>query len=157
MSAHRNTLRALCCLLLCSAAVTAVSAPAQEAEDGGPNVTVEAPDTAVYNATSTFEVRVTNATGDVTVEWTFPDGSTATTRQASYRFQQAGNVTVTVAVTDDTGTTTRTLDYDVFRYQRHTGPSQILPGIGFLAVGVGMMLVVVAGYVYVAPWLFRTL
>jgi hypothetical protein len=156
ISVNHKTILGLCCLLIITAGVAVADTPEQEAGDG-PNVTVMAPDTAVYNATSTFEVRVTDRTGNVSVEWEFPDGSTATTRQASYRFQQEGNVTVTVAVTDDTGTTTRTLDYDVFRYQRHEGPSQILPGIGYLVVGVGMMLVVVAGYVYVVPGIFRNL
>jgi hypothetical protein len=156
MSANHKTLLALCCLLVCAAGLAAAETPAQGTDDG-PNVTVSAPDRAVYNATSTFELSVTNATGDVSVEWTFPDGSTATTRQASYRFQQAGNVTVTVAVTDDTGTTTRTLDYEVFRYTSGRGDSQVLPVLGMLGVAVGFMGFVVALYLKVLPWFYQNI
>lgn len=157
MSANQKTLLALCCLVLCTASVPVAATPTQEADASGPNVTVEAPDTAVYNASSTFEVRVTNATGDVSVEWAFPDGSTATTRQASYRFQQAGNVTVSVTVTDDTGSTTRTLDYEVYRYSSGQGDSQALPVLGMLGVSVALMGFVVALYFKVLPWFFRSI
>ncbi|MFD1645798.1 PKD domain-containing protein [Haloarchaeobius litoreus] len=157
MSAYQKTLLALCCLVLCTAAVPVAATPTQEADTSGPNVTVEAPDRAVYNATSTFEVAVTNATGAVSVEWTFPDGSTATTQQASYRFQQTGNVTVTVAVTDDTGTTTRTLDYEVFRYTSGRGDSQALPVLGMLGISVAFMGFVVALYFKVLPWFYRNI
>ncbi|WP_257297658.1 PKD domain-containing protein [Haloarchaeobius sp. FL176] len=156
MSTYLNALLALCCLLGCAVGVAVADTPAQAADDG-PNVTVSAPDQAVYNATSTFEVAVTNATGDVSVEWTFPDGSNATTRQASYRFQQEGNVTVTVAVTDDTGTTTRTLDYEVYRYSSGQGDSQALPVLGMLGVVVGLMTFVVALYFKVLPWFYRNI
>ncbi|MFC4407564.1 PKD domain-containing protein [Haloarchaeobius iranensis] len=156
MSTYLNTLLALCCLLGCAVGVAVAGTPAQAADDG-PNVTVSAPERAVYNATSTFDVSVTNATGNVSVEWTFPDGSTATTRQASYRFQQTGNVTVTVAITDDTGTTTRTLDYEVYRYTSGRGDSQVLPVLGMLGVAVGFMGFVVALYFKVLPWFYQNI
>ncbi|WP_440989685.1 PKD domain-containing protein [Haloarchaeobius baliensis] len=157
MSASRNTLLALCCLVLCTASVPVAATPTQEADTGGPNVTVEAPDRAVFNATSTFEVRVSDATGDVSVEWEFPDGSTADTRQASYRFQREGNVTVTVMVADDTGTTTRTLDYEVYRYTSGTGDSQALPVLGMLGISVVFMGFVVLLYFRVLPWFYQTI
>ncbi|WP_256301460.1 PKD domain-containing protein [Haloarchaeobius salinus] len=156
MSAYRNTLLALSVLLLCSAGLAVADTPAQTTDEG-PNVTVSGPDRAVYNATSTFEVAVRNASGEVSVEWTFPDGSTAETRQASYRFQQEGNVTVTVAVTDGTGTTTRTLDYEVFRYTSGKGDSQALPALGMLGISVGFMGLVVALYFKVLPWFYRNI
>ncbi|WP_435347354.1 PKD domain-containing protein [Haloarchaeobius sp. HRN-SO-5] len=138
------------------AATPALAGDAGETQ-AGPNVTIDGPHTAVYNATSTFEAVVTDAEGDVSVTWEFPDGSTATGETATYRFVAEGNRTVTVTVTDATGTTTESLTYDVYRYQRGAGGPNFGAGLAVVGGFVGVGLLAVVCYVFVLPIVMRNL
>jgi PKD repeat protein len=57
----------------------------------------------VHGSPSTFTANVTDPAGVSSVQWSFGDGTTATTNPVNHTYSSAGSVTVSVIVTDNHG------------------------------------------------------
>ncbi|MCT9096801.1 PKD domain-containing protein [Haloarchaeobius sp. HME9146] len=113
-----------------------------ENESSGAEVTIYGPDKAVYDYTENFSIAVAGADVE-SVTWQFPDGSTATGTEASYRFMQEGNRTVTVVVeTTDGETLNESATYTVLRFDDESAWNPV-PALKFFgAVGFFVLLIV---------------
>ncbi|WP_435318435.1 PKD domain-containing protein [Haloarchaeobius sp. TZWSO28] len=125
-------------------------------ESSGAEVTIYGPDKAVYNYTENFSIAVAGADIE-SVTWQFPDGSTATGTEASYRFMQEGNRTVTVVVETTDGETLReSATYTVLRFDDES-PWNPIPALKYFGM-FGFFVLLIVGLKMVAlPLLMQEL
>ncbi|WP_267639625.1 PKD domain-containing protein [Haloarchaeobius amylolyticus] len=148
---------ALACLFAAApAAADAGSLALQENESDSPDVNIYGPETAVYNYSEEFRVSVLGADVE-SVTWKFPDGSTATGTETTYRFMEEGDRTITVVVETTDGETLReSVTYDVFHADDDDGWNPV-PALQFFGM-VGFFLLVLLGLKMVAlPMILREL
>ncbi|NHN40332.1 hypothetical protein G9C85_01605 [Halorubellus sp. JP-L1] len=123
----RRPLAALALLAVVALATAGVAASASPtnaaatestgATDENFSVTVQTPQTVASNVTMNFSVDVTGADGNVTAEWTFEGSEKKAGTTVQHVFDDGGNATVAVVVTDESGeTVTRELVVDVVEY-----------------------------------------
>ncbi|WP_439026475.1 PKD domain-containing protein [Haloarchaeobius sp. DT45] len=151
-------LAVLAAVLVAAPAVAAdsESLTLQENESDSPEVTINGPQKAVYNYSENFSVTVSGAEIE-SVTWEFPDGTTATGTEATFRFMQEGDRTITVVVETTDGETLReSATYDVFHADDDDGWNPV-PALKFFAL-VGFFVLVVLGLKLVAlPMVLREL
>gem|GEM_PF-498139 len=92
---------------------------------------------ALINSTATFSANIVSVDPVTDITWTFSNGNpaTATGQTAATTWSTIGNEIVTVSVTNTTGTTTATLNVNVFDYS--WGNEMDYPGNGAMSSALG--------------------
>ena len=115
-------------------------------------VAVETPGTIVSNGTQNYTVRVDGAEGNVSTTWSF-EGETKTGETVQHAFSEAGNATIEVTVTDESGATvTRTLQVRVVEFGDEDDAGNPLDNLGtMVAVIVAFIGMKAVLFLYVFP------
>jgi hypothetical protein len=105
-------------------------------------VNVQTPRTVAANVTQNYSVDVSGADGAVTVTWSF-EGETKRGETVTHTWNEAGNATVAVTVTDGDGdTTSRELTVDVVDYGDENEAGNPLDNVAAIALIIFMLGVV---------------